>query len=234
MADLILQDPNAIARSYGRGVVFYATATASEADLAPVRWNPAQPLYLKHLGDTEGDITFTPNAEVSVLTTPEVSGPAPIEADYTGEAPTLEMPLYLADPTLLAIVSPNGSGSAGRSLRLAANEVTLAIFPESLFIGLDGDGVPARLTLAVSNGTWTLDGDALTPAQEGFLSVALWAWRCVFQRPPRRFLGGSGDARKQIESVTATLMQHPDLPEGHKLYTIGDPELVNIALDGQS
>lgn len=209
-------DLNAVKRSLGKGIVFYAN-----------KWNPTTPLALTHLGDTEGDISIAPNAEVAMLTLPEVSGPAPHEADYTGEAPTIELPLYLADPSLMAVVSPSGSGSAGRTLRRAAKEYTLVVFPEALFI----DDNFERATLAYAGGNWTLGGLALTEAQEELLATSLWFWRVVFNRPPRRFLGGAGDARKQIETVSCMVMHHPGLPEGHHLYTLGDPSLATPTID---
>ena len=222
--DYAMQNLNTTLRSIGRGVVFYAP-----------KWVPsAGPLELTHLGDTEGDIALNPNAEVSMLTTPELSGPAPIEADYTGEAPQLEIPLYLADPALLSIVSPGGSAHAGSTVRRAAAEYTLVVFPENLLLGLNDELVLVRKTLSYSGGVWTLGGEALTEEQEAILESAVWCWRCVFNRPPRRFLGGSGDARRNIEATTAMLMQHADLPEGHKLYTHGDPGVVDIDLEGMS
>lgn len=210
---------NDIRRTLGRGVVFYAD-----------KWDPTTPLELQHLGDTQGDLVFNPNAEVAFMTLPERTGPAPVAADYTGEAPTIEIPLYLADPALMAVVSPGNSGSAGRSTRVAAKEWTLAIFPEGLLRDAAGDDA----TLAYAAGVWTVGGQALTAEQEVLLDSALWIWRGVFMRPPRRFLGGAGDEKRQIETVSLSALVHPDLPEGHKLYTLGNPVDASIELDGES
>lgn len=220
--DAQMQDLNAVARSFGRGVVFYSP-----------KWNVAEPLELIHLGDTEGDVNVSANAEVAVMTLPELSGPAPHEADYTGEAPTIEIPLYLADPTLLAVVSPGGSAHAGRTVRRPATEYTLVVIPERILIAED----LSRGVLNFAAGVWTFDGEALTEDQVLGLGQSFWAWRGFFSRPARRFLGGAGDARKQIEAVTFQLMQHPDLPEGHQLFTTGNPYLASptpIDLDGMS
>ena len=80
-----LLDLATLVRSWGRGVVFYAD-----------RWSPGTALALTHLGDTEGDIKIATNPAMAGLTTPELTGPAVHEMDYTGEAPTLELPLWLA------------------------------------------------------------------------------------------------------------------------------------------
>lgn len=219
-----LLDLASVVRSLGRGVVFIAD-----------RWDPGSgDLSPTHLGDTEGDIVINTNAEMSALTTPELTGPAAHEMDYTGENPTIEIPLYLTSPALMALVSPTGLAGAGRSRRSAPAEKTLIIFPEQLFLKPDGSGVVESYDLKRVGGAWTLDDVALTSAQLALLGVTFWAWRGVFTRPPMRFLGGAGDARKNIETVTFTVMQHPDMPEGHKLYTIGDPEDAGIDIEGGS
>lgn len=213
-----LLDLNEVLRTYGRGVVFRG-----------VRWDPGEgsPIVLAHLGDTEGDIAFTPNSEVAGFTLPELTGPAMHEGTYTGENPTLELPLFLADPALLPTVSPKGSAHAGRSARTAVAEHVLVIFPEALF----GE---SRAQLTVTAGAWTLGGVPLTAAQLALLDTALWLWRGFFNRPPRRWLGGPGDASKNIESVSFQVMHHPGMPEGHKLYTVGDPHDYAIDLEGGS
>lgn len=213
-----------VVRSIGRGVVFRADP-----------WSPGTPLVLEHLGDTEGDIVINTNAEMAALTTPELTGPAPHEMDYTGEAPVIEIPLFLASPALLARVSPTGLAGAGRSRRSAPAEHTLVIFPEGLFLETDVNGEPQSVELEhAGSGVWTIDGNAPTAAQQALLDMTFWGWRAVFTRPPQRFLGGAGDARKNIETVTATLMHHPDMPSGHHLYTIGDPNDVGIDIEGGS
>lgn len=217
-SNLDLLDLAEVLRTFGRGVVFRG-----------VRWDPetGAPIALTHLGDTEGDIAFTPNGEVAGLTLPELTGPAMHEGTYTGENPSLEIPIFLADPALLSVVSPKGSAHAGRSARTAVAEHTLLILPEALF----GE---SRAQLAHNAGAWTLGGVALTAAQLALLDTALWLWRGFFNRPPRRWLGGAGDASKNIESISFQVMHHPQMPEGHKLYTVGDPNDYGIDLEGGS
>jgi len=209
-----LRDLAEILRSYGRGVLFYAN-----------RWDRTGVLTLTHLGDTEGDIAFNPGAAVSGLTLPEVTGPAMHEADYEGENPTVEFPIYLADPALMSVLSPTGSAHAGHTARRAVVERTLVLFPEALF-GAD------REVLAFAAGDWTLGGSPLTGAQLALLDASVWLWRGFFNRPSRRFLGGAGDARKNIESTTFQVMHAPAMPNGHHLYTTGDPFTVGIDLEG--
>ncbi len=223
MPNYNLLDLTTILRTFGRGVVFSAP-----------RWDRDVPLALTHLGDTEGDISIATNPEVSGLTLPELSGPAMHEADYTGENPVVELPLYLADPALLAIVSPIGSASAGATRRRAVAERMLVVIPEALFLVNNLSGAPERKQLAFAAGVWTLDGNPLSADQIDLLGQATWLWRGFFNRPPRSFKGGAGDAKKNIETVSFQSMHHPGMPEGHMLYTIGDPADAEINLDGES
>lgn len=232
MPSYSLQDLNSIVRSWGRGVVFYSVD--QQGGTTPTLWDPTGPLYLRHLGDTEGDLVINTNPEMASLTTPELTGPAPHEVDYTGEAPQIEVPLYLADPALEAIVSPIGQASAGRSRRSAPREYSLVILPEALFLTTGVSGAVSAATLAVTAGVFTLGGQALTAAQTALLGFGFWAWRVVPTRPPKRFRGGAGDDRKNIETVTFMVCHHPDMPEDHHLYTIGNPYDASINLEGSS
>lgn len=223
MSNLTLASVASLIASYGRGVVFRA----------PV-WDPdAGALTMTQLGVTEGDIAVNPNSATAGLTIPELTGPAVHEMDYLGENPVVEIPLYLADPALLSVVSPSGSAHAGRSRRGPVAEHTLAIFPEALFLDTDVNGIVTPRTVAFDGtGAWTFNGVALTPEKQRYLDASLWIWRVVFNRPTRRFRGGAGDDKKNIETVSTQTMHHPDMPEGHHLYTTGDPFASAIDLNG--
>jgi len=207
-----------VLHSWGRGVVLYAP-----------RWSPGDgPLALSHLADTEGDIVINTNPETAGLTTPELTGPAVHEVDYTGENPVIEIPMYLTDPALLSVITPSGSNSAGRSRRSRPIEYTLVIFPEELFLPDQvGAAAPVQNTLALAGGVWTLGGVALDARRLELLDATFWAWRGVFNRPPRTFHGGAGDTKKNIETASFQVMHSGVMPEGHKLYTTGDPMVVS-------
>lgn len=114
-------------------------------------------------------------------------------------------------------------------------EYTIVVFPEELFIGEDPvTNLPVRRALEFGGGAWNIDGAALTARETELLGNAFWLWRAVFSRPARRFLGGAGDAKKNIETVTIQSMYHPDMPDGHRLYTTGDPADADINLEGAS
>jgi hypothetical protein len=226
--DYELLDLETVLRQYGRGTVWYAVDEAGD----PTRWDGTSELLLNHLGDTEGDIVFSPNNAVATLTLPEISGGAVHDAIDTGENPTLEFPLFLADPDLLPIVAPRGSASAGHIRVCDVAERTLVLFPEKLF-NVTGGCTYGTLSYTLAEG-WKLEGVALTAAQETLLEISLWLWRGYFTRPNSTFKGGHGDDGKNIETVTFNCMMHASMPDGHRLYTRGDPATAGITIEGAS
>lgn len=225
MPNLTLAAVAGLITTYGRGIVFRSS-----------KWIPNDgALALTQLGITEGDISVNPNAATAKLTIPELTGPAAHETDYLGEDPTGEIPLYLADPSLIAVVSPSGSAHAGRSRRGPVAEHTLLVLPEALFLEAGAGGIVDDFDVSWDeSGNWTFNGDALTAERQRLLDASMWLWRVVFNRPPRRFRGGAGDDKKNIETVSFVTMHHPDMPEGHHLYTTGDPFAQGIDLNGMS
>lgn len=228
--DYTLLDLEELLRKYGRGVIFYHHDGDDDAVGDPARWDGASQLFLAPLGDTEGDIVLEPNATVADLTLPEIAGDAIFESTYTGENPQLQIPLYLADPDLLPVVSPIGQAGAGHIRVREVSERTLVLFPEALFRKADG----TYATLQFTGGQWLLDGDPLTASLLTFLELAVFLWRGYFERPTRSFLGGHGDDGKNIQTVNFNVMMHPDLPDGQRLYTVGDPATHLIDLEGGS
>jgi len=226
--DFNLLDLETVLRQYGRGTVWYAVDESGD----PAQWDGSSAISLAHLGDTEGDIVFTPNNIVATLTLPEISGGAVHDAIDTGENPTLEFPLFLADPDLLPIVAPRGSASAGHIRVCDVAERTVVLFPEKLF-NVAGGCTYGTLAYTLATG-WTLEGVALTAAQETLLELSLWLWRGYFTRPASTFKGGHGDDGKNIESVTFNCMMDASKPDGHRLYTRGDPATATIDLEGAS
>ena len=229
--DYTLLNLDDVLRAIGRGVIFFATATEAAADRDPILWDMTGELHLKHLGDTEGDISLIPNGTVANLTLPEISGGAPLEATHLGEAPALEFPLFLADPDLLPIISPRGSAHAGYQRVCDVTDITLVLFPEQLFREADCSFEDLEYTTA---GGWKVGGVALTAAQQTMLELTLWLWRGYFERPTLIWRGMPGDDGKNIEAVRFVSMMHSGMPNGHLLWTRGDPNTFGIDLEGTS
>lgn len=230
MPPISLLDLATVLRTYGRGVVCYAHD--GSPDQVPIRWDPADPLNLAHLGDTEGEIVFTPNSTTAGLTLPEISGEAQYEATATGENPTLEVPLFLADPALFPVISPTGTAGGGFGRVAPVDERTIVVFPERLF-KKPGGPATGYGPLEQTGGVWELDGVALAGDQIRLLGLSIWFWRCyVSAKPRQRFLGGHGDAAKNIETGTFTALMHADMPDGERLYTRGNPLDYDIDVEG--
>lgn len=225
--DLNLLNLETILRKYGRGVVAYAVT--APGGTTPTRWDGTSALNLAHLTDTEGDIAFNANGTAANLTLPEIAGEAVFESTYVGEAPTLEIPLFMADPDLLTICSPINAPGSGHIRVREVSERTIVIFPEALF--RKTDGTYAELTY---DGAWKLDGVALDAAHETLLGHAVWFWRCYFERTQRMFKGGHGNDAKNIVTATVRAMMHPEMPDGQRLYTTGDPAVYSINILGAS
>lgn len=227
--DFTLLNLESVLRALQRGTVWYHTDLSGN----PAVWDYTSAIRLVQLGDTEGDIVFTPGNTVATLTLPEISGDAVHDAVDTGENPTLEIPLFLADPDLLPVVSPRGSASAGHARVCNVAERTIVLFPEMLFNKTGTSCEYGTLSYTFAGG-FELDGVELDSEHESLLAHSLWLWRGYFTRPNSTFRGGHGDQGKNIESVTFNCMMHASLPDGHRLYTRGDPSVAGINLEGAS
>lgn len=212
------KDLGEVLRSIGRAVVFYADA-----------WTPGDgELELEHLGDTEGEIEPDVETEYSELVLEELGG-GPREKDVQNETITLEIPLFLADPELLPVISPTGSASAGYSRPRGVYERTLVIFPERLLVA--DDGTRKELTYSTGDG-WQLDSESLSEDEERLLGLSLWVWRGHFDRqlPAWR----ADEHGKVVRPCTFMGMHQSAMPEGNMLYTVGDPGDEDIDITGGS
>jgi hypothetical protein len=179
-------------------------------------WDPSEPLYLAHLGLTEGDIEPGVDEDVSDLTFPEYTGPASHKRYWNGESITLTVPLYFADPNLRAICSPLGSASGGRQRQTRTREHTVVVVPEQLLAKEDGSF--GTLTY---DGDWEVDGQPLTDEQERYLGSSWWLWRGSWGRALPAY--SHADAGKTIVPCPFSVMHRVGLPDGENLYTVGDP-----------
>jgi hypothetical protein len=220
MAGFVISDVADAARAIGRASVFYTSGSA---------WNGATDLQdkLVYLGDTEGEIQISYNDEYSDLTVPELTGPAIHKRYYQGVNPTISIPLWLASPTLRAVVSPIGSGSGGLDRRQAVTEHSLAIFPEETFLTASN----AYQTLDYSTaGGWTIGGTGIGATTSGYIAQSIWIWRGHFEYPPYTFRNADGG--KAVDTVTFQVMQTTLgtslVPNGQRLWTLGDPATASV------
>ena len=208
MASYSLLDLTTQVRAIGRASVFYSAGAFA---------GTGTDLTLTHLGDTEGEITIESNESYSDLTLPELTGDAIHERYYSGENPVVTIPIYAADAALRAILSPTGSASGGHWRRRAVTEYTMVLFPEELFIEADAQVAVAYTTA----GGWTVGGDAATAAQMNLIDLSVFFWRGHFTRAMPIYRHEDGG--KVVQSINFQSMFNLDMPDGHGLFTIGNP-----------
>ena len=185
-------------RAIGKGYVFVGSTSAAGG--------------LKPLGATEGEIKVAFNQEFVDLKFPEYTGPAVHERMLSGENITVTIPLILGDPALYTQVTPTGKSSGGNSSHQAVKTTSLVIFPESEI----RDGISYTAPSGTAAGGWTPSAPR----------NAVWVWKGHFNRPGVNYK--QADGGKVISEVTFQALYDASRPEGHKLYTIGDPAAQGI------
>jgi hypothetical protein len=215
-----LQQLNELGRHVGRAVPFYSTAA----------WDGAAPLALEWLGDTDGPFSFERNEEKTYLRA-EVSGPAKLRTRFKGEDPTITIPeLWWATEALKTILTATETASGGYTRQREPEYRTLVLFPEE-FLYDPADKVYGAA--AFTDGTWQVNGKDLTDDQERLLAFTLWCWKVVFSKPEYSFTDeNAGEAKGQVTAELQHAYTNVQLPEGHLLYTVGDPYEYGIDLEG--
>jgi hypothetical protein len=230
--DVRLQELTIAAAAMGRAAVLIAVNDAYYPgdDLVvgdTQRWDRTGDLLLAHLGNTEGDVEFASDPAFSEMAFPELTGPMAHRRLYDGESLVVTLPLFFADPDLRAIASPTGSASGGYGRQRPVREHTLVIVPEQLLYDPTADAFEA-LTYSQANG-FRVGGSALTDEQERLLGLSVWIWRGSFGRNLPAY--SHADGGKTIVPVEFTAMYAEEFPDGHRLYTLGDPTVAGIDLD---
>ncbi len=118
-----------------------------------------------------------------------------------GEGVALAIPIIMGDPDLYTKLSPTGLAGGGSSSHQDVVTTSLVVIPDSEI----GEGI------GYAAGAWT-------PAAP---THALWIWRGHFTRGGPSFK--QADGGKTIQTVNFQGMYRAANPEGHKVYTIGDP-----------
>lgn len=218
-----LADLDTIARTIGRAAIFYASPNwgSGSADLT-----------LTHLGDTEGGIDLNRNEDYSILRVPEVTGPSKIKVYYKGEDPVFSISgLWFAQAALRALLSPTANASAGYERQREPTYRTLVVFPEQLFY--DPSDVAFETLAYTTASGWSLGGTALASVSGGdharLLDFAIWCWKGYFSKPNLAFQ--DEDAGKALGSIEFNMVRDGNRPDGHQLYTVGDPADASITID---
>lgn len=176
---------------------------------------PSDPTGMKSLGATEGAITFAAPQVLNNLTAPELTGEVPHQSTTTLGAVTITAPVIFGDPLLWARLSPTSTASGGISRPVKVTETSVLLIPR--------EEVGGGLEYAVGGWTRTA-GNGVAAAGPGPAAApknAVWLWRATITMGEVPYAYPNGG--KVIVTVTFTGMFDGTKPEGHKVYTIGDP-----------
>lgn len=175
---------------------------------------------MKSLGATEGNITVSLPQEQNRLTAPELTGGVTHQATTTLGEVLARVPVIMGDPTLYQRISPtSGQASGGYSRPQKVREMGVLIIPRQ-----EVGGGLAWDTAAVGANKWARvagNGVAAATGADAAPKFAVWFWRATvsFADLPYAYANGG----KVIVEVTFHAMFDGSKPEGHKVYTIGDP-----------
>jgi hypothetical protein len=169
-------------------------------------------------------------------------GDGAIESYSQGRNPMVTVPFYFADAGLRKILSPNYSSSGGYPYQRPVKEHTIAIIPERLMFDATTQTLANRLNS--NGGNWTIEtpdpatpGSFLAPraltVKEGRLfDLTLWGWRVNFSAPSFGFRHEDGG--REVDNIDVMFMIDETKPDDHMLFTLGDPYLAGIDIEGSS
>lgn len=172
---------------------------------------------LTSLGAVEGTTEFTAGQDVNPLTAPELTGGVAHQSTAVLGDVTIKVNVVMGDNTLYAKITPWGSKSGGFSVPQNVLTTAVVLMPRSELGG----------SLAFAAGTWTRTAGNGVAAASGAAAApknTVWLWRAYpsFGNLPFQYANGG----KVLVEVTFHAMFDATKPEGHKVYTIGDPAAV--------
>ena len=196
-------------RALGRAIVYAGDATSAGG--------------LTVIGAIEGEVQAEEMETYNDLVLPELTGETIHERDILQGGARVTVPLIMGKQTtgsggsdsgaaVYAKISSDGVGAGGGySTQQPVVTTTLLMIPEA--------EVPASGGLAFSVGAWTPN----TPPVH-----AVWLWRAVPEVSGMSLQHGEGG--KVIREVPFLTLYDQAKPEGHKLWTRGDPNAFSITI----
>lgn len=169
------------------------------------------------LGAIEGNVEVAAPQTMNSLTAPEMTGGVPHQATTVLDAVTITVSVIMGDTALYPKISPTGDSSGGYSFPQPVAETSVLVIPRAEVGGgltWDTTGTPAWKRTA-GFGVGAATGTAAQPKN------AVWFWRATptFGNLPYSYANGG----KVLTQVTFHAMFDAARPEGHKVFTIGNP-----------
>lgn len=172
------------------------------------------------LGGVEGTIEVSPGYNSNALTAPELTGDVAHQVVTTLGNVTVKIPLIISDMSVIPKISPTGTTGGGFSIPQKVAETAVLIVPRAQVGGnlSNATGITSGYVRTAGNGVGALSGAGAAPTN------AIWFWRATPTYASLPFQYGNGG--KIIIEVTFTAMFDGTKPEGHKVFTIGDPTAI--------
>lgn len=180
------------------------------------------------LGQKEGRIEVANDQVYNQLTAPEITGPMVHDETLDGENLVLTVPVVVpADGSFWANTSPTGGAGGGYSFPQVPTDTQVAIIPDKeVGGGLKYDSATPEWVRLAGNGIAAANGASAAPKN------ALWLWRARISRGAAAFDRANGGKMIVPVTIQAKYRQEStagnDLPEGHHLYSWGDPPTLGV------
>lgn len=162
---------------------------------------------------TEGEITVPTTQTLNVMTAPEFTGDVPHDAWVLPGDLVITVPVIYGGTQTLGQFSAHAAASEGYSNPKRPTFTSLAIVP---LIEMDTQSPPQ---LSYNGTVWV---PATPPVH------ALWFWKVVPLRPDLRLAFDNGG--KVILPVSFRVFFDATKPEGHKIFTQGNPVTAGVTL----
>ncbi len=225
-------------RSLSRPVIMWHY-TGTDPNTVPALWTPGDgPLVLEHAGDTEGVFTVSFDTERSNLVLPELFGNIPLKSYITSETPSVTGNVWMADPDIRKKWSPTGVAHGGRRRRAEDLGRTMVIFPEDLFVAANGqdpmgvvyEGNEWMQQPLDSLGEPTGAPTAIPSVKAHLAESIIILWRVSVGRADIVLQHDEGS--RSLSPAGILPMIHPDMPNAHHVFTMGNPFDYGIEIGG--
>lgn len=163
------------------------------------------------LGLTEGELTADISHREYDITAEDYTAGIPHQVSTNVDSAVITIPLIVTNKALLVKVSATGEASGGYSSPQPVQETSALLIPEKE-VGAGLSYNPAATTPA-----WS-------PAAP---NMAVWFWRCYLTHGAIPYRVGTNT----IVEVRVRAMLYAPNPEGHKVFTIGDPIAEGITVN---
>lgn len=180
------------------------------------------------MGQKEGRVEVANDQVWNQLTAPEITGPMVHDETLDGENLVVTIPLVVpADGGFWADTSPTATAGGGFSFPQVPTDTMVAIIPDNeVGGGLRYDSVTPEWVRLAGNGIAAANGAAAAPKN------ALWIWRARVSRGAPAFDRANGGKMIVPVTIQAKYRQEStvgnDMPEGHHLYSWGDPAAIGV------